>query len=63
MNKSHIEAFLSHLAVHGEVAAATQNQAFNAILFLYRKVLDLPLEENIHAIPFPPNDRNDSPLF
>jgi integrase len=50
MNKSHIEAFLSHLAVHGKVAASTQNQAFNAILFLYRHVLDLPLEENIHAI-------------
>ena len=30
-----IEAFLSYLAVTGNVAGSTQNQAFNAILFLY----------------------------
>jgi len=35
-----IEAFLSHLAVDGHVAAATQNQALNAISFLYKRVLD-----------------------
>ena len=29
-----IEAFLSHLAVNGRVAVATQNQAFNALLLL-----------------------------
>jgi integron integrase len=34
-----IEAFLTHLAVRGGVAASTQNQAMNAILFLYREVL------------------------
>src|ERR1035441_2846654 len=34
-----IEAFLSDLAVNGHVAASTQNQAFNALLFLYRQVL------------------------
>ena|SRR5437899_2249297 len=34
-----IEQFLSDLAVRGQVAAATQNQAFNALLFLYRQVL------------------------
>ena len=28
-----IEAFLTHLAVEGNVAGSTQNQAFNAILF------------------------------
>ncbi len=32
------------------VAASTQNQAFNAILFLYREVLRQPLEGNIDAI-------------
>ena len=32
-----IERFLSELAVVGEVAASTQNQAFNALLFLYRE--------------------------
>src|SRR6266404_5204737 len=34
-----IELFLSDLAVNGQVAASTQNQAFNALLFLYREVL------------------------
>lgn len=39
-----MEAFLSHLAVDGNVAASTQNQALSALLFLYREVLgqDLP---------------------
>jgi len=44
-----IELFLSHLAVEGHVAASTQNQAFNALLFLYREVLHRPLE-NIQAV-------------
>src|SRR5436309_2606662 len=35
-----IEAFLSHLAVAKGVSASTQNQAFNALLFLYREVLN-----------------------
>src|SRR3974377_1421975 len=35
-----IEAFLSDLAVNGKVAVSTQNQAFNALLFVYREVLD-----------------------
>jgi integron integrase len=34
-----IEEFLSDLAVNGQVAASTQNQAFNGLLFLYREVL------------------------
>ncbi len=34
-----IHAYLSHLAVNQGVAASTQNQALNAIVFLYRKVL------------------------
>ena len=34
-----IEEFLSDLAVNGQVAVWTQNQAFNALLFLYREVL------------------------
>ncbi len=37
-----VEKFLSHLAQVDHVAASTQNQAFNALLFLYRHVLDLP---------------------
>ena len=39
MGKADVEAFLSHLAVNGKVAASTQNQAKSAILFLYREVL------------------------
>ena len=45
-----IEAFLTDLAVRGKVAAATQNQAMNALVFLYRKVLEQPLDERIDAV-------------
>jgi integron integrase len=38
-----VEAFLTHLAVRGRVAASTQNQAKSAILFLYREVIDREL--------------------
>jgi integron integrase len=40
MGKAEIEAFLTHLAVNRDVAPSTQNQAFSALLFLYRQVLD-----------------------
>ena len=36
MGKPEIEAFLTHLAVQGNVASSTQNQALNALLFLYQ---------------------------
>lgn len=39
------EAFLTMLAREGEVAAGTQNQAFNAIRFLYVEVLKWPLAD------------------
>jgi integron integrase len=39
MGKEEVEAFLTHLAVDGHVSASTQNQAFSALLFLYREVL------------------------
>jgi Phage integrase, N-terminal SAM-like domain len=45
-----IEAFLTNLAVHGHVAGATQNQAMNALVFLYRRVLDHVMEGNINAV-------------
>jgi integron integrase len=50
MGKPEIEHFLSHLAVNRKVAASTQNQALNAILFLYKHVLDMPLNDHIDAI-------------
>jgi integron integrase len=34
-----VRTFLTHLAVNEHVSASTQNQAFNALLFLYRQVL------------------------
>ena len=39
MGTDEVEAFLTHLAVDGRVAASTQNQALSALLFLYRNVL------------------------
>ena len=44
-----VEAFLTHLAVHAKVAASTQNQAMNALVFLYKRVLERPLEGRIDA--------------
>ena len=38
MGAAEITRFLSSLAVHGRVAASTQNQALSALLFLYRDV-------------------------
>ncbi|MDW5375361.1 integron integrase [Halomonas sp. HP20-15] len=38
-----VKIFLEHLAVQRHVAAATQNQALNALVFLYRHVLEQPL--------------------
>lgn len=43
MGKAEVEAFLTHLAVDRHVAASTQNQALNAVLFLYKEVLGIEL--------------------
>ncbi len=45
-----IESFLTDLAVHGNVAAATQNQAMNALVFLYKRVLDHAMEGRINTV-------------
>ncbi|MBA4416287.1 MAG: integron integrase [Syntrophus sp. (in: bacteria)] len=50
MRAQEIESFLSHLAVNLKVSSSTQNQAFNALLFLYREVLKKDLGESINAI-------------
>jgi len=55
MGAPEIETFLTHLAVEGNVAAATQNQAFNAVLFLYKAVLQQPLEHPINAFRAKPS--------
>jgi integron integrase len=48
-----VEQFLTHLAVQRKVGASTQNQALQALLFLYRNVLavDLPWLENVTRAP------------
>ncbi|WP_459990991.1 phage integrase N-terminal SAM-like domain-containing protein [Methylosoma difficile] len=43
MGAAEVEAFLTHLAVEGQVAACTQNQALSALAFLYKAVLNLDL--------------------
>lgn len=50
MGKPEIESFLTYLAVERNVSASTQNQAFNALLFLYREVLelDMPQLDKVH---------------
>ena len=50
MGKAEIESFLSHLVIQRNVASSTQNQAFNAILFLYDHVLETKMPEEIQSI-------------
>jgi len=47
MGKNEVERFLSHLAEKKNVAAATQKQALNALIFLYKKVLDIDLGDGM----------------
>ena len=43
MGDAEVREFLSYLAEKLGVSAATQNQALNSLVFLYREVLQLPL--------------------
>jgi len=47
MGMPEIEAFLSNLATDRKVAASTQRQALNALVFLYKPVLDKAIGDNI----------------
>jgi integron integrase len=49
MAEAEIRAFISNLAVEGEISASTQTVALSALLFLYRDVLkkELPYVSNI----------------
>ncbi|MEO0986953.1 MAG: phage integrase N-terminal SAM-like domain-containing protein, partial [Cyanobacteria bacterium J06639_14] len=49
MGRLEIESFLTDLAVNQHVAASTQNQALNALLFLYHKVLGIEID-GINAV-------------
>jgi len=51
MGKTEIEQFLTYLAVKKRVSPTTQNQAFSAILFLYRDVFGIDMSSwNIQAL-------------
>lgn len=45
LDERHVTAFLNHLAVDRQVAASTQNQALNALVFLYEQVLGCEMGE------------------
>ena len=44
MREAEVAKFLSYLATARRVSASTQNQALNALVFLYKVVLERPLE-------------------
>lgn len=50
MGVQEIEAFLTHLAKDENGSASTQNQALNALLFLYRNILQMDLSAPIHTL-------------
>ena len=52
MDGAEVAAFLSHLATGKRVAASTQNQALNALVFLYQEVLRLAAQ-NLGRSPLP----------
>jgi hypothetical protein len=56
MGAAEIDRFLTDLAANGHVAASTQNQALNALLFLYQQVLgiELPRLDAPLTLPSPP---------
>ncbi|MBN1932332.1 MAG: integron integrase [Desulfobacterales bacterium] len=45
LNMNDVKGFLTHLAVVRKVSASSQNQAFNALLFLFRHVLEKEFEQ------------------
>jgi len=45
-----VKDFMTYLAVEQDVAISTQNQAFNAILFLFRHVLDKRIDDISEAV-------------
>ena len=50
MGVNEIEAFLSNLVVQENSSASTQNQALSALLFLYKHVLDQPVDSPVKAL-------------
>jgi len=61
MGKAEIEQFLTYLAVERKVSPTTQNQAFSAVLFLYKEVLGIDMTSlNIQALRA--QERNHIPV-
>jgi|GEM_PF-4166041 len=56
--KPQIDAFLTYLATDIESFRLHQNQAFNALMFLYRQVLKEELDDLINSVPA--RSRSDS---
>jgi hypothetical protein len=50
IDENDLKNFLSYLAVERKVGASTQNQAFNALLFVYRHVLRVDVGEIADAV-------------
>lgn len=44
LGKLKIEQYLTYLVMERNISPSTQNQAFNTFVFLYRHVLNVPLE-------------------
>lgn len=59
MGLQELQQFLAHLAIEKHVAASTQNKALSAILFLYRHVLETPIE--IPPMSFAPKNPKPCP--
>jgi integron integrase len=49
LGRGHVEQFLTHLAVHGDVAVSTQTQALNALVFVYHQALQIDLGPLTHV--------------
>jgi len=62
LDQEHMRAFLTHLAVEEQVSASTQNQAFHALLFLYRHVLKVE-RLNLDGVTRAPESRSLPVVF
>jgi len=47
LGAKNIEEILSHLATEDKVTSSTQRQALNALVFLYKHVLDIDMQDKI----------------
>lgn len=50
LGEPEVGEFLTHLAVKRQVSPSTQNQALNALVFLYRHMLNRPLGEILDTV-------------